>query len=98
EVPTSLESEVWNDPSLCTQRVWDEVLRFGVATGEPTRTFIQKAKTSYKAPRADFQERSSWLSARLARESRIWAPPEWAFSTTRTILELVPRVRGERAA
>ncbi len=98
EVPTSLESNAWNDPSLCTQRVWDEVLRFGVATGEPARTFIQKSKTSYKAPRADFQERSAWLSARLARESRIWAPPEWAFSTTRTILELVPRVRGERAA
>lgn len=98
EVPTSLDSDVWNDPSRFTPRIWDEVLRFGVATGEPGRTFIQKAKTSYKAPRADFGERSAWLSHRLSREPRVWAPPEWAFSTTRTILELIPRIRGERAA
>lgn len=98
EVPTSIESEVWKDPGGSSQRVWEEVRRFGVATGEPGRTFTQKAKTSYKAPRADFHERSSWLTALLARENRIWVTPEWAFSTTRTILELIPRVRGEQAA
>lgn len=98
EVPTSLESPVWANPEAFGQRVWEEIVRFGLATGEPRASLIQKAKSSYKAPRADFYEKSELLTARLAREKRLVVPAEWLFSTTRTILELIPRLREETAA
>lgn len=98
EVPTSLDSPEWNDPEAAQDRVWVEAVRFGVATGHPRRALIQKASASYKAPRAEFFEKSAMLTARLDRQSQLIVPPEWSFSTTRTILELIPKLRGETAA
>lgn len=98
EVPTSLDDPVWNDPDAHRERVWDEAVRLGVAQGAPEACLVQKAKASYKAPMADFFRRSELLEARLSRQKQLIVPPEWAFSTTRTILELIPRLLDASAA
>jgi protoporphyrinogen oxidase len=98
EVPTRPEREEWKDPDRFTARVWEEAKRLGVATGEPLATRVQKTPISYKAPRRDFWDKSELLRARIAREPALIATDEWAFSTTRTVLEILQMLRERSAA
>ena len=75
----------------------EETKRLGVASGEPLAVRVQKTPVSYKAPRREFWEKSALLRARLAREPGLLVTDEWAFSTTRTVLE-VQRMLRERSA
>jgi protoporphyrinogen oxidase len=97
EVPTRLERAEWQEPERFTARVWEEAKRLGVASGEPLAVRVQKTPVSYKAPRREFHEKSELLRARLAREPSLVVTDEWAFSTTRTVLE-VQRLLSERSA
>lgn len=98
EVPTSLEREEWQAPERFTERVWQEAVRLGVATGEPLATRVQKTPVSYKAPRRDFADKSELLRARVAREPALIVTDEWAFSTTRTVLQVRQMLRERSAA
>lgn len=97
EVPTRLDRPEWQEPERFTARVWQEAQRLGVATGEPLAVRVQKTPVSYKAPRREFWDKSELLRARLGREPSLVVTDEWAFSTTRTVLE-VQRLLRERSA
>lgn len=98
EVPTSIDSEVWQEPERFAARVWDEVVRFGVARGRPLARHVQKTPVSYKAPERDFWDKSALLRARVAHEPNLLVSDEWAFSTTRTVLEIQRMLRERYAA
>lgn len=98
EVPTELDSDEWQDPERFVARVWDEVTRFGVARGRPLAHRVQKTPVSYKAPKREFWDKSALLRALLSREPSILVSDEWAFSTTRTVLEIQRMLRERSAA
>jgi protoporphyrinogen oxidase len=98
EVPTELDRDEWKEPERFVPQVWDEVLRFGVARGQPLAHSVQKTPVSYKAPRREFWDKSELLRARLSREPRLLLTDEWAFSTTRTVLEIQRLLRERNAA
>lgn len=98
EVPTELDRDEWKEPERFVDQVWSEVLRFGVARGQPLAHRVQKTPVSYKAPRRDFWAKSELLRARLSREPRLLVTDEWAFSTTRTVLEIQRLLRERHAA
>jgi protoporphyrinogen oxidase len=97
EVPSDPERDEWKEPERFAAQVWSEVLRLGVARGEPLAHRAIKTPVSYKAPRRELGEKSELLRARLAREKKLLLTDEWAFSTTRTVLE-VQRMLRERSA
>lgn len=98
EVPTELERDEWREPERFVRQVWDEVLRFGVARGEPLAHRLQKTPVSYKAPRRELWDKSALLRAKLSREPRLLLTDEWSFSTTRTVLEIQRLLRERHAA
>jgi hypothetical protein len=98
EVPTTLAGPIWQDPRASAERVWREVLRFGVARGEPRDLSVKQVPVSYKAPRRDFWSRSEPLRQRIAREPRLICTDEWAFSTRRTVQGLLDLLAHPLAA
>jgi protoporphyrinogen oxidase len=98
EVPSDPERDEWKDPDRFAPQVWDEVLRLGLAAGQPLAHRAVKTPVSYKAPRRELLEKSELLRARLAREPKLLVTDEWAFSTTRTVLEVQRMLRERNAA
>jgi phytoene dehydrogenase-like protein len=98
EVPTELSHPVWSDPSGSAQRVWQEAVRFGVVRGEPRDLLIKQVPVSYKAPRREFWSKSELLRAQVARDPRLFITDEWAFSTRRTVQNLLEMLGQRQAA
>ena len=98
EVPTELSQPVWSDPSSSATRVWQEAVRFGVVRGEPRDLLIKQVPVSYKAPRHQFWSKSELLRARVAQDPRLFITDEWAFSTRRTVQNLLEMLGQRQAA
>jgi phytoene dehydrogenase-like protein len=98
EVPVNVAESSWQNPEQFEAEVWNEVLKLGVATGQPLRAFAVKARESYKAPRADYFAKSRDLRAKLELEPQILTSREWSFSVGRTIVELTEHLKESFAA
>ncbi|OAM53146.1 hypothetical protein A7981_06965 [Methylovorus sp. MM2] len=90
EVLASEDSEIYLNPDLYINQVWEELVKLGVTTGElPSNYKVMKTPVSYKFPTLDFVQAKIALDAELNHYPKLHLLDEWIFGKAASVKEVV---------
>lgn len=89
EVTTQMTSTIWKEPESYLDRIWQEVVETGMATGNRPADFkIMQTPVSYKLPGVEFEPCMKPLREWLAKHSTIKFSEPFTFAKTKIAQEV----------
>ena len=95
EIPTTFDSPQWEDPDAHADRVWEELVRYGLVTGgRPDHSLSFTVPVTYKMPKVGFGQLVDAIRQKISREAPILGIEDWEFSKT-DIIRDIEAILGE---
>ena len=93
EVPTSIDSETWENAEYLKNKVWEEVKKYGLSKAKkPLGSWMFKTPVSYRVPKLGYEEILKNTLEKVPKSNSLIGCGDWSYNKiniTRDLLELL---------